>query len=214
MFTIDLLKGRGIPEKSGGPEGVAVAVVGIAVPVIIAIAVFGYYLHSRIVMSVQKQSIINYEAKTNELADVVKLQKKYEEEKNIYNSCLSEVSSSIGRHAPWSPVLVTLIENMPDSIVLTKLDVKQRSVKKKVPQRDDPQKMTDISVPQRTLKMSVCGRPQSNSYAAVKDFQDRLRASTLLGPRLEDITVSQKIDRLDGQNVTSYQINCVFKAGM
>jgi Tfp pilus assembly protein PilN len=192
MFTIDLLKGRGIPEKSGGPEGVAVAVVGIAVPVIIAIAVFGYYLRGRIIMSVQKQSIINYEAKTNELADVVKLQKKYEEEKNIYNSCLSEVSSSIGRHTPWSPVLVTLIENMPDSIVLTKLDVKQRSVKKKVPQR----------------------RPQSNSYEAVKDFQDRLRASTLLGPRLEDITVSQKIDRLNGQNVTSYQINCVFKAGM
>ena len=40
MFDIDLLKGQGIPIRSR-PEGVAVAIVTVAVPVIIAIVMFG-----------------------------------------------------------------------------------------------------------------------------------------------------------------------------
>ena len=210
MFTIDLLKGEGIPAKSR-PEGIAIAAATLAVPVIIAIVMFGLYLRNRIIISIQKQAIVNYETKIVELSDAVELQKSFEKEKAVIGSALSEVKSSIGRHTQWTPVLATLVENMPDLLVLTELRVKQNSVKIKVPKKDDPQKMVDISVPVRTLQMSVSGRPGDNCDEAVRDFKDRLRSSALLGPKLEDIRVSQEFDTLEGRDVISYEIDCIFK---
>ena len=77
MFTIDLLKGQGIPKKSR-PEGVAVAVMTFAVPIIIAIVMFGCFLHTRVVMSIQKQGMAGYEKKIQELSQAVELQRSFE----------------------------------------------------------------------------------------------------------------------------------------
>ena len=213
MFTIDLLKGEGIPAKSS-PEGIAVVAVTFAVPVIIAMVMVSFYLSNIINISVQKQEVVRYKKKIDGLSDVVELQKSFEEEKRAINSCLTEALSSITRHAQWSPVLMTLVENMPDSVVLTKLEVKQRSIKREVPRKDDPKKTIIISVPVRTLQISVYGSPHSDSDKAVRDFGDRLRSSDLLGPKLEDIRVSQGFEILENQNVVSYEIDCVFKPGL
>ena len=213
MFTIDLLKGQGIPIKSR-PEGIVIASVTLAVPIIIAIAMFGFYLRNRTIISIKKQDIVNYEAKIDKLSDAVKLQKSLENEKVVYSSCLSEVASSIDRHTQWSPILAELVQNMPDSVVLTGLDVRQTFLKRKVPQEDDPQKKIDITVPVRTLHMSVYGGLQLSSSGAVREFRDRLLASTLIGPKLEDIRVSQRSTRVEDKNVISYEIDCIFKPGM
>jgi len=120
MFTIDLLKGECIPRKST-PESIATAVTAVVVPLIIAIAMFGFYVRNKIVISIQKHTIVNYETKIDELSDAIKLQKSFEKEKDTYSSCLSEVSSGLGRHTQWSPVLVTVVKNIPESVVLTGL---------------------------------------------------------------------------------------------
>jgi len=213
MFTIDLLKGQGIPAKSH-PRNIAVAAAAVVVPIIIAIVMFGFYLRNRIVISIQKNAIANYETKIAGLSDAIELQKSFEEKKGVYNNCLSEVSSSLDRHTQWSPVLVTLVKNLPDSVLLTELDVKQRSVRRKIPQKDDPQKMIDTSVPVRTLHMTVAGRPESNCDDAIRDFSEVLRSSSLLGPRLEDIRISQGVCKLGEQEAVSYQIDCIFKPGL
>jgi len=213
MFTIDLLKGQGIPIKNR-PEGVAIAVMAFAVPIIVAIVMFGFYLSNIINLSIKKQEVVKYERKIEELADAIELQKSIEKEKNVISNCLTEVSSFIGRHTQWSPILMTLVENMPDSVVLTKLEVRQRNVKRQVPSKTDPEKMTNISVPARTLHITVCGSPQFNNDRAVRDFGERLRFSSLLEPMLDDIKVSQGFDKLDNQDVVSYEIACVFKPGL
>jgi Tfp pilus assembly protein PilN len=210
MFTIDLLKGQGIPIKSG-PWGLVIAVMAFIVPILVAMVMLGFYLVDRIVISEKKQAIVNYERYIDKLSDAVKLQESFEKEKNSINSCLSEALSSVGKHTQWSPVLATVVENMPDSMVLTRLEVKQRSATKKVPQKEDPNKMIDVGVPASTLQMSVSGRSQANNDKAVKDFKDRLRLSALLAPKLEDIIISQKSDTFEGQDVVSYEIDCIFK---
>ena len=213
MFTIDLLKGQGIPVKSG-PGGITIAVVTLVVPIVIAIVMLGLYLSNIINISVQKQEVVRYEKKIDELSDALEMQKSFEEKKIIYSNSLSEASSSISRHTQWSPVLAVLIKNIPDSIVLTNLEVKQDSVRKRVPQKDDPSKMADILVPVRTLRINAYGSPQSNSDRAVRNFGHRLRSSALLGPKLEDIKVSQGSDTLEKQDVVSYEMDCVFKPEM
>ena len=74
--------------------------------------------------------------------------------------------------------------------------------------------MVDITVPVRTLRMIVFGSPWSNSDEVVRDFRDRLLASDSLGPRLQNIEVSQEFSTLEGQDVVSYEINCIFKPGL
>jgi len=213
MFTIDLLKGQGIPPRSR-PEGIAAAAAAFAVPVVAAIIMFGCYISDSINVSIQKQNIANCEAKIDELSDAVGLQKAFEKEKSIVDGFRSDIAAAIGRYMQWSPILATLVENLPESVVLTGLEVKQHTVKKKVPQKGDSKKMVDISVPARTLQISVSANPQSDCDRIVKEFRDRLRFSPAVGSKLNDIVVSQKFDTLEGQNVVSYDIDCIFKPGL
>jgi len=140
-----------------------------------------------------------------------KMQKAFEEEKNFISSCLSEVSSSIGRRSQWSPVLESLVTNLPNSVVLTEFEVKPGSIRKKVPKKDNPKSLVEANVPIDVLHMTVSGSPHSDFYGVVKEFRDRLRFSTVLGPKLEDIRVSQKVVKLEDQDVVSYDIDCIFK---
>jgi Tfp pilus assembly protein PilN len=210
MFTVDLLKGQALPLKSK-PGGLVIVAVAAAIPIAVAMGMFSIYRHDKIDVSVKKQEIARCQAEIDELSDAVELQNALEKEKIAYDECLSEVKSSIGRYTQWSPVLTTLIENMPDSVVLTSLEVEHDSIKRQVPKKDDPKKTVEISVLVRTLRLSVSGGSQRSSDEAVRDFRDRLRSSALLGPRLEKIDVSQESETHEGRDVVSYEISCVFK---
>ena len=209
-FTIDLLKGQGIPIRKR-PECIAVAAVTIAVPLLVAIAMLGCYLTTRVTISVQKRGIINYRAKIEQSADALNLQKSFEQEQSIIRDCLSEVASSIERHTQWSPVVAAVVTNMPDSVVLTRLEVRQMFVNKKVPRKDDPNQIFEVSVPVRTLEMNVCGSGRLQCDKAVRSFRDKLRNCPLLQPQLDNIRISQRSDKLDGRDIVNYEISCDFK---
>lgn len=210
MFTIDLLKGEALPKKSS-PKTIAVAVVAIVVPVVAGLVMFSFYLRGSIDISVKKQEIVGYEKEIERLSDAVEEQKSYEKEKGVYGSCLSEVAKSVGKHTQWSPILVTLVENMPDSVILGKLEVRERMVKRKVPRKDDPEKTTVVSVPVKTLQMTVVADQQPNIDEAIRNFRDQLRSSAALASELDDIRVSQGSDTFEGKEAVFYEIDCIFK---
>ena len=212
MFTVDLLKGQAIPLKSK-PGSLAIIVISAAIPIAVAAGMLSFYQRNNIVVSMKEQEIAKCQAGIDELSDAVEYHKALEKKKTDYGSSLSEVKSSLKRYTQWSPVLTTLMENIPDSVVLNTLAVEHDTVKRKVPKEDDPQKMVDIDVLVRILRLSVSGGQQTNSDEAVRDFRDRLHASDFLGPRIESIGVSQKSETLDGQDVVSYEISCVLKPG-
>ncbi|MHC4323212.1 MAG: PilN domain-containing protein [Planctomycetota bacterium] len=212
MFTIDLLNGQAIPLKSK-PGSLAIIVISAAIPVTVAMGMLSTYHRNGIVVSAKEQEIANCQAEIDKLSDAVELQKALEKKKIHYGTCLSEVNSSIKRYTQWSPVLTTLMENIPDSVVLNSLIVKHDTVKRRVPKKDDPQKMVEVDVLVRILRLSVSGDHQTNNDEAVRDFRDRIRASDFLGPKLDKVGVSQKSETLDGQDVVSYEISCVLKPG-
>ena len=210
MFTIDLLKGQGVPMKSS-PGGIAIAAITVVVPLIVATIMFGFYLNDKTTTLIKEQDIDRCQAEIDKLSGAVELKESLEKEKIVYGDALSEVKSSISRYIQWSPVLVTLVENMPNSVVLTGLEARQDSVRKKVPKKDNPQEMTEANVPVRILRMTVSGSPQYDCNKDVRDFQERLNSSALLGPKLENIVVSRESETLEGRDVASYEIECVFK---
>jgi len=193
------------------PGGIAIAAVTVAVPIIVAIIMFGFYLNDKTTVSIKEREVVRCQTEIDKLSGAVELQQALEKEKIVYGNCLSEVKSSISRYIQWSPVLVTLVENMPNSVMLTRLEVREDSVRKKVPKKDNPQEMIEANVPVRILRMSVSGRPKYDCNKDVRDFQERLNSSAFLGPKLENIVVSRESETLEGRDVASYEIDCVFK---
>jgi Tfp pilus assembly protein PilN len=215
MFKIDLLKGQGVPVKSR-PESIAITAVALVVPIIIAFVMLGYFFQNRIVISINKNRIAQYESKIENFADAVGLQQEFELEKKQIEEYLEEVGSSLslGLHKQWTPVLSTIVENIPDSVVLTELEVKRSSQKRKVPKKTDPEKTVSIDVPVRTLRMSVSGNAKSSCDQDIKEFREKLYASQTLGSMLDNIMVSRKMNVFENENEISFEIDCVFKPGL
>jgi hypothetical protein len=219
MFAIDLLKGQGRPARTK-PQGVAIFVATFAVPILVAILIVGYYYRNKVVISIHKQNIAGYVTQTERLADALKLREAWEKDKSAISGCLADVANSIGGHTQWSPVLVAIVQNLPESVVMNSLEVRQSSVKRKSVvkaglEKDDKNKQADTSVAVRTLKLRVSGNPSYDCDREIKAFRDRLRASNVLGPKLEDVVIaSQGHDTLDGREVVAYDIDCIFKPGL
>jgi hypothetical protein len=215
MFKIDLLKGRGIPVRSR-PESIAITAIALVVPVVIAFVMIGCFFQNKVIISINESQIAQYEGKINDFADAVRLQETFESEKQEISEYLEEIGSSLslGLHKQWTPVLTSIVENIPSSVVLTELEVKNGSIKRKVPKKSDPEKTISISIPVRTLRMSVSGNASSNCDQEIKEFRQKLYASETLNPMLDNIMVSRKMNVYQQENEISYEIDCVFKPGL
>jgi hypothetical protein len=221
MFTIDLLKGQGRPIRTR-PKGIAIFVATFVVPMLVAILMASYYYNNKVVISINKQNVANYTTQIERLVDTLKLKESWERDKINLNNCLSDVASSIRTHTQWSPILVSLVQNLPDSAVLNGLEVKQTSINKKaavggsaIAEKDKKDKTGDTSISVRTLRMRLCGKPNSDFDREIKAFRDRLLASNVIGTKLEDVVIaSQTNETMDGRDVVSYDIDCIFKPGI
>ena len=210
MFTIDLLKGEGIPARSR-PEYIVAIAIAIIVPVAIATAMLGIYLSNRVVINIQKREISNYDQKIAGLSDAMRMHRSYEQQKSTIKQRISETAGAINAHEQWSDILVTVAHNVPESLILRRIAVEQRTAKVKIPDFENPQNKVEKMVPARTLKLTLGGIAGEVSDQAVKNFRDRLRFSSVLGPKLEDIPVSQKVDVVDGKEVITYEMRCILK---
>jgi Tfp pilus assembly protein PilN len=213
MFTIDLLNGQGIPPKTTPGAFVILAFTAV-VPIAAAIGMFGMYTNNSEALSLREKEIADYDMEISQYSGDVKTKKSLEKEKLAFGKYLTEVKSSLGKHTQWSPVLTTLIENIPDSVILTSLEIEHDTVRKSVPKKDNPKKKVEIVVPIRILKVGIDGGNPEDSDQAVQDFMGRLWASDTLGPKLENIGHSQESKVVEGKDVISYQINCFFKPGI
>ena len=211
MHTIDLLRGKGVPARTTLGR-VALVMVAVAIPLLIGAGMLDRYLRNETVISIQRQAIATEQAAIDELSNAIKSKESLDEKRDLAMTTLSEVSSCIGRYIQWSPVLVTLAENMPAEVILTTLTASRKQVTIKVSEKKDPGKAVSVSVPKRALVLNISGNPLGNYDKAIKEFRDHLESSPLLGPKLEDIVVSQQIGRLGNDEVVSYVMNCVFEA--
>ena len=210
MYTIDLLKGEGIPIRSR-PGGIAFACLIVVVPFLAAAGMTSYYMDNDVVIAIQKQQESRLTMAVQALSSAVQKREALEKEKAEATHTLSEVKTALGEHHQWSPVLASLIESLSDTLVLTRLEARQDTIRAKVPAKDDPTKKIDTNVPVRVLRVCVCGKDKESSAEAVRRLQESLRSAPALGPLLDTITVSQDVTTLDGHEAALYELNCVFK---
>jgi hypothetical protein len=209
-YTIDMLKGEGLPIRSR-PGGIVFACLVVVVPFLAGFGAMSVYLDSDVVITIQKQQASRLGMAVEALSNAVHKREALEREKMEAACVLSEVKTSLGGRTQWSPTLASIVESLSDTLVLTKLEARQDTVRIKVPAKDDPTKKIDASVPVRALKICVCGKDKESSSEAVRRVQENLRSAPAIGPLLDTITVSQDATTLDGHEAVLYELNCVFK---
>ncbi len=205
-----MLKGQGIPARSR-PEGIVATAVTVVLPVAIAMTMLGIYLSSRVVINIQRREISGYEQKIAELSDAMRIHRSYQQRKETIQQRISEAAEAIAEHEQWSEILVTIVENMPESLVLRRMVVEQRTSKVKVADSEDPQKKVDKMVSARTLHLTLGGAAGEISDREVQAFRDKLRVSSVLGPKLEDVPVSQQVEMVDNREVITYEMKCILR---
>jgi len=209
MFTIDLLKGQGIPIKSR-PGGAALLAVTIAVPVIAVIIMLGNYGRERVMLSTYRWTLGNTKARIADLVGSVQFQEETLQEIDSIKASFVEVADAIQQKVQWSPVLEVIADNMPDTIIMEAITIHSEDIRVKVVDRINPKKTLNISVPKRILRMTLYGKLAAETDIAVQNFLTALRNSSALSEKTERIEpVSQYND--DIKNVTYYSIECVFK---
>jgi tRNA U34 5-carboxymethylaminomethyl modifying GTPase MnmE/TrmE len=211
MYTIDLLRGHGIPIRNRR-GGMLIIAVTIAVPLIMAMVLYTQYLLHKIDINRMEISIRDRDKKILQMADAVKALSSLEKGEITMRECLVDVSSAIGRNVQWSPILRLIVENLPGTAVLNKLDVSLVMQSKQVPDKQDPKKMINVPQTLRKLRISLFEYSKSDSGEGVQRFIRAMRSSKVLADKVEDVRIAaQERDKADGIEVTRYDIDCIFK---
>jgi len=203
-FTIDLLKGQGIPVKTS-PQGIAIIAAGITVPFIIVVIMLGIYLNNRVSIPIREHELAVYEQKMQTLSEGVKVQQMFNKDKESINGSAPEVASALRKFTAWSPVIRIIAENMPGAMVLSRLDAKQTV---------SSQAGTGAASVAREVEINISGKATGNWDEEVKSFRSRLLESGTLKSRLQDIPVSQQSSKGGEKDSISYDLRMVFKDGM
>lgn len=212
MHTIDLLRGQGIPAKTT-LGGVAMIIVMIVIPILAAAGMVDRYLQNETDIGIKQQGIAMEQATIEEYADAVKFKESLEKEQSAINSMLSEVSSCLGKYIQWSPVLETLASYMPAQMVMSGLRAESTSERQRVASENDPKRMVNVTVSKRMLVIDISGSELRDYGDVVQKYASRLKSSPVLGPKLENIEVSQKPGTAGDLKTVSYTMNLKFKSG-
>jgi len=213
MYTIDLLKGAGVPIRSSGDTMVTTAV-SFSVPFVIAMVLVCIYLTNQVNIAVAKNELKFKELKYQKISTSISEKENFEKQTSQIKLSIQEVASVLGKYTQWTPILVEVVKNIPASMILDRMEVKQHFIRKKVPKKNDPEKTQEISVPVRRLLVTVKGVSSQNCDADVRDYRERLWSSAQTKKLLEDIRVSHQSDSGDDAGSALYILECIFKAGL
>ena len=206
MHTIDLLRGQGIPAKTT-LGSVAMIVVIIAVPILAAAWMVDRYVQTKTEIGINQAKIDNEQKTIDELADAVKFKDSLLQQQNAIRSKLSEVSSCLGRYIQWSPVLITLAENMPKRMVMNSLRADCTIDRPRVVGEKDPK-----ATVKRTLFIDISGTERDDYNDELEKYKKDLKSSTELGPKLEEVEFAQKPGSTGDINTVSYTMSIIFKS--
>jgi Tfp pilus assembly protein PilN len=210
MHEIDLLRGSGIPKRTT-LGGIGAGVLGVLVPCLLVAGAVYKYTHDRTIVEILQRAVASEQAKIDNLSDAITQNKTLATDRDRIFAQLRKVSSRLKDYNQWSPVLEAIVRNMPESMVLMTIAVERSDIRRSVESEKNPGKKKVVAVPSRTLIVTLGGLPEHNCDDAVKALRSELKQSSVLGPKLEEIVVSQGTGYLNGIEIVSYKMRCIFK---
>lgn len=210
MFTIDLLKGAGLPKKSR-PLVVAMAMVPLLIPLMGTVVLAACWQHNQTLMQTQQKIIDDNQLKINASADDLAYYTQANTKLFTLRQQLEDVELGLRYRIQVSDILKTLTESLPDNLVLNRLDLSRMDQQKK-----ETDKLTgnvrQTLVIHRKLRVEVGGISQDQIDASADEYVQKLRSCERLKDRVESIQiVARNNGSMDGHPCAFYEIECVLK---
>ena len=211
MFTIDLLKGAGVPIKNS-PGTVAIKALPFVLPLVVAVYLVGSFQINRTVIAMEQSGIDKMQDKLAEYSADIQQVRQWNTAADQTQKNLAEVTRGLGRHVQWSQTLQALVEQLPESVGLKEIKLSRTTTRKKVADSKDAKKQVNKTVVHRILTLQVYGEPSLETDDAVQQYLGRLGQVPAIRQRMKDIRiVSQQTDKLNDKPVTIHTIECEFK---
>jgi uncharacterized protein YcfL len=210
MFTIDLQKGAGLPPKNR-PLIVALAMVPFVIPLLGTVVMAACWMHNKTLITTQQKVIQENRQKISGLKNDLLRYKQTTGQIEYANQQFGDIAETLQCRIQYTPFLVGLVENLPESLVISKLDMDRTDQRKT---QTDPKtgNTKEIVVVQRKLRMVVSGPATDGTDNAVKQYVQKLSGSPVLMKEVIDVRVtSRNNNTVNGQNYALYEIECAMK---
>jgi hypothetical protein len=211
MFTIDLLKGAGVPIKNS-PGTVALKALPFVLPLLVAVYLVGSFQFNRTVIAMEQSGINKMQEKLTEYSADIQQARQWNTATDQVRKNLVEVTRGLGRHIQWSRTLQMLVEQMPESIGLKEIKLARNTTREKFADPQDSQKQVDKMVIHRILTLVLYGDPSWETDEAVQQYLTRLEQTPGIQNRMKDIRiVARQSEELNGKSFTIHTIECEFQ---
>ncbi len=211
MFTIDLLKGKGVPIRSN-PGTAALKVIPFLLPLILGLYWVGTFQYNNTVMASERAGMEKMQEKIKEYSTDIQQVRQWISATEQTRKNLAEVSRGLGRHLQWSETLRAVAECMPESIALKEISLSRSSAKKRMADPKNPSKQISRTIIKRILTIRVYGKPSWETDEAVQQYLQQLHQSPAFMRIMQDIkAVSRQSDQIKDQAVTVHVIECTVK---
>jgi Tfp pilus assembly protein PilN len=206
-FTIDLLQGKGLPQRSR-PGTIALAAVPFLIPVLASgLLAARWYHHSTLIAAeravlLQNQQHIDHNTQVLREYETVQ-QKILEARHNIKN-----ITDALAYEMPASPILLELVQALPPTVFMQKLDLDYQPLRQKVVNPQSNQVTYQRTI-QRTLRLTLAGPNQIDTDQAVDNYIQTLRSLPFLSRAAKEIQITSRQEtEVDKQIFIFYEIRC------
>ena len=210
MFSIDLLKGKGLPETID-LKWLLVKVVPILIPLLALTAGASMYQHQNALLQKQQQELKNNQQEIELYQkDVLEYRKNDTQIKGL-QKCLNDISKAMGYRIQVSQLLVELSETLPETIFIYEMNLDRKAVKEKI-QESDSGEVKQRLVVYRNLKLILCGFDAEKSDLAVQQYINNLNQSSFLKSIFTEIKPSARQQgEVEGRPAIYYELECALR---
>ena len=208
MIKVDLLEGSGRPRRSNPVKWAVLALVALT-PVVAMTVLGGLFSALRHEILVQQSAVEQAQAVASRLsldhAEALREEQRLSQLRLIH----AELSQALPYYNQWSILLAEVARNMPDSLVLHDVIVERRSFYIDVPDRENPEIISKVSVPLRIVRMSLIDYTHQAQDQTVNSFIASLQNIPELSDHVVDIRlVAQQLDDRWNPPATRYVVEC------
>ncbi len=210
MFSIDLLKGKGLPETIDLKRSILKAL-PILIPALAVTLFASAYQHDKASLRDQRQILSSNQQQlalhTEDIAEYNKIDLKIKG----MQKCLNDISKAMTYRVQVSEVFVELSQALPENIFVYEINLDRKSVQEKI-QNPDSGEVTQRLVVRRKLNLVLCGYDADRSDAAVQEYVNALKQSLLLAEIFTEIKPSARQQgEVDGRPAIYYEIECILR---
>jgi hypothetical protein len=210
MFSIDLLKGKGLPEKVDLKKSTLKAL-PILIPVLAVTLFASTYQRDKTLLQDQQRTLSTnqrqLELHREDISEYNKMNVKIKD----MEKCLDDISKAMSYRVQVSEVFVELVQTLPENIFVYEMELDRSAAQEKIQQPDSDEVKQQLVI-RRKLDLVLCGYDADKSDAAVQEYVNALKQSPLLTEVFAEIKPpARQQGEVDGRAAIYYEIECILR---